>query len=181
MPRSTRRILLGVSGSIAAVKSPELVRLLVDEGHQVQCLLTQGAKEFVAPLALATFSARPVLESIFGPEAYQLPHIVHAEEADLMIVAPATAGLLARFAMGFTDDIVSLCYITTKAPVLVAPAMHPTIWEHPATQANVKTLRDRGVHFIGPHVGPLADKTRGDGRMSEPAEILKVAEKILKK
>ena len=181
MPLSGRRILVGAAGSIAAVKTPEIVRLLVDKECKVQCLLTSGAKEFVAPLALATFSGNPVIDDIFGPAAYKLPHIVHAEQADLMIVAPTTAGLLARFATGMTDDIVSLCYITTKAPVLVAPAMHPTMWEHPATQANVKLLRERGVHFIGPYVGPLADKTRGEGRMSEPDEIVKAAEKILKK
>src|SRR5258708_5710244 len=126
MGASGRRILVGASGSIAAVKTPELVRLLVDKEYQVQCLLTHGAKEFVSPLALATFSGNAVLENVFGAEAYRMPHIVHAEKADLMIVAPASAALLARFVTGLADDVVTLCYITTKAPVLIAPAMHPS-------------------------------------------------------
>ncbi|MCG3205278.1 MAG: Coenzyme A biosynthesis bifunctional protein CoaBC [Elusimicrobia bacterium] len=179
MATSGRRILVGVSGSIAAVKTPELVRLLVDKEFDVQCVMTKGAKEFASSLALATFSSHPVVEDIFGSEAFSLPHIVHSEKADLFVVAPATATLLGRFANGLADDIVSLCYITTRAPVLVAPAMHPSMWEHAAIQANVKTLRDRGVHFVGPTMGPLADKTRGDGRMSEPENIVQAIEKIL--
>ena len=181
MASSGRRILLGVSGSIAAVKTPELVRLLVDKQFSVQCVLTKGATQFVAPLALATFSGKKVFQDIFEDDAYQLPHIVHTEEADLFVVAPATATLLAEFAMGMAHDMVSLCYVTTRKPVLIAPAMHPSMWEHPATQSNVETLRKRGVHFSGPAMGPMADNTHGDGRMSEPSEIVSAIEKILKK
>jgi phosphopantothenoylcysteine decarboxylase/phosphopantothenate--cysteine ligase len=174
-----RRILLGISGSIAAVKSPELVRLLVDRGFDVDCVMTKGATQFVAPLALATFSGRPVVEEMFGEEAWRMPHLRLAETADLMVIAPATALILGRCAQGLSEDMVSLSYITTTAPVLFAPAMHPTMWEHPATQSNVKLLRERGAHFVGPYIGPLADKTRGEGRMSEPAEILQEIEKVL--
>lgn len=175
------KILLGISGSIAAVKTPELVRLLVDKEFDVTCLLTKGAEEFVSPLSLATFSGNPVLRDIFGPDAYKLPHIQLAEQAQLMLIAPASASVLSRCAMGLADDMVSLTYITTNAPVLVAPAMHPTMWEHSATQSNVKILQGRGVQFTGPYIGPLADKTRGEGRMTEPEEIVKAVEKILKK
>ena len=174
-----RRVLLGISGSIAAVKSPELVRLLVDKGYEVDCVLTKGATQFVTPLALSTFSGHAVVEEMFGDEAWRMPHLKLAEHADVMVIAPATALILGRCATGLTEDMVTLSFLTTTAPVLVAPAMHPTMWEHPATQANVKTLRDRGALFVGPYIGPLADKTQGEGRMSEPAEIVQAVEKIL--
>jgi phosphopantothenoylcysteine decarboxylase/phosphopantothenate--cysteine ligase len=174
-----RRVLLGVSGSIAAVKSPELVRLLVDKGFDVDCVLTQGATHFVTPLALGTFSGHPVVDEMFGHEAWRIPHLKLAEQADVMVIAPATALILARCAAGLSQDMVTLSYLTTTAPVLIAPAMHPTMWEHPATQANVKILRERGVTFVGPYIGPLADKTHGEGRMSEPSEILQAVEKAL--
>ena len=174
-----RRVLLGVSGSIAAVKSPELVRLLVDRGLDVDCVLTKGATQFVTPLALSTFSGRPVVDEMFGNEAWRMPHLKLAEQADVMVIAPATALILARCAAGLSQDMVTLSYLTTTAPVLIAPAMHPTMWEHSATQANVKILRERGVIFVGPYIGPLADKTHGEGRMSEPAEILQAVEKAL--
>jgi phosphopantothenoylcysteine decarboxylase / phosphopantothenate---cysteine ligase len=174
-----RRILLGISGSIAAIKSPELVRLLVDKGYDVDCVMTKGATHFVTPLSLSTFTGRPVVEEMFGDEAWRMPHLKLAENADVMVIAPATALMLARCAHGHTEDMVSLSYLTTTAPVLIAPAMHPTMWEHAATQANVKTLRERGVTFVGPYIGPLADKTHGEGRMSEPSEIIQTIEKVL--
>jgi phosphopantothenoylcysteine decarboxylase/phosphopantothenate--cysteine ligase len=176
-----KKVLLGVSGSIAAVKAPELVRLLVDKDFDVSCVLTRGAQEFVSGLALATFCGKPVIADMFGADAYKMPHIELAEKADLMIIAPASATIIARCANGLAEEMVSLAFLTTTAPVLIAPAMHPTMWENPATQANVKALRGRKVKFVGPYIGPLADKTRGEGRMSEPAEIVKAAEKLLKK
>jgi phosphopantothenoylcysteine decarboxylase/phosphopantothenate--cysteine ligase len=174
-----RRVLLGISGSIAAVKSPELVRLLVDKGYDVECVLTKGATQFVTPLALSTFSGHAVVEEMFGAEAWRMPHLKLAENADVMVIAPATALILGRCANGLTEDMVTLSFLTTTAPVLIAPAMHPTMWEHRATVANVKTLRERGATFVGPYIGPLADKTQGEGRMSEPAEIVQAVEKIL--
>ena len=174
-----RRILLGITGSIAAVKSPELVRLLVDKGYQVDCLLTASADKFVSKLALATFSGNPLIDDIFGADAWRIPHIKLAENADILVISPATAATLARCANGLAEDMVSLAYLTSPAPVLVAPAMHTGMWEHPATQANVKILRERGVTFIGPYIGPLADQSHGEGRMSEPTEILQAIEKIL--
>lgn len=181
MARAGKRVLLGVSGSIAAVKSPEIVRLLADRGFDVSCVMTRSAEAFVTPLSLATFSGKPALSSLIGPESYQMPHLRLADDADLLLIAPASATILARCANGLAEDMVSLLYITTKAPTLMAPAMHPTMWEHPATQQNVRTLRERGVEFTGPFNGPLADNTKGAGRMSEPDAIVAAAEKILRK
>ena len=174
-------ITLGVTGSIAAVKAPELVRLLVDKGFEVKCALSEGAEHFVSPLVLATFSRNPVAKAIFDSESYRMPHLKLAEESSVLLIAPTSATVLARCARGLAEDMVSLIYISTTAPVIMAPAMHPTMWEHPATQENVKILRDRGVIFTGPYNGPLADKSHGEGRMSEPMDIVATVEKTLKR
>lgn len=174
-----KTIALGITGSIAAVKAPELVRLFRDKGFTVHCVLTSSAKEFVSPMALAALSAEPVYSDLFGAESYKMPHLSVAAAADLFVVAPLTATVLSRMAYGLAEDLVTLTYITTTAPTLIAPAMHNTMWEHPATQTSTKILRDRGVNIIGPYQGPLADQTRGDGRMADPAEIVQVAETLL--
>lgn len=174
----SRRVVLGISGSIAAVKAPELVRLLIDKGYEVDCFMTESAKHFASPLALATFSGRPVVDSMFGPDAWRMPHL-RAENPDVFLMAPTTATTLARCASGLAEDVVSLAYLTTTAPVVIAPAMHPSMWEHPAMQSNVRILKERGAHFVGPYIGPLADKTHGEGRMTEPAEIVDAVEKLL--
>jgi phosphopantothenoylcysteine decarboxylase/phosphopantothenate--cysteine ligase len=179
MSAAGRRLLLGVSGSIAAVKAPEIVRLLVERGFDVTCLLTTEAAQFVSPLSLAAFSGKPVIADMFGPNAYSMPHLKLADSIDAMVIAPATATLIARCAHGLAEDMVSLTYITTTAPVLMAPAMHPTMWEHPATRENVKMLRARGVSFLGPFAGPLADNTQGEGRMIAPVEIVAAVETLL--
>jgi phosphopantothenoylcysteine decarboxylase/phosphopantothenate--cysteine ligase len=178
---SDRTIVLGVTGSIAAVKAPEIVRLLRDKNYTVRCVMTKSAAQFTTPLVLSTFSGSPVISDFFGAEAYTMPHLSLASDADLLIVAPLSTTVLARMAQGLAEDMISLTYITTTAPTLVAPAMHNTMWEHPATQANARLLRERGVQFVGPNQGPLADKTRGDGRMAEPEDIVKAAEAILNK
>ena len=176
-----RHVVLGVTGSIAAVKAPEIVRLLVDKDVDVSCVMTRGAEQFVSALALATFSGRPVVQDVFGPEAYQLPYLRLADEADLLLIAPLSTTALARMAMGLSQDMVTLTYLATKAPTLVAPAMHPPMWEHPATQDNVALLKKRGVIFEGPFVGPLADRTHGEGRMAEPEKVVAAVEKLLSK
>lgn len=176
-----KTIVLGVTGSIAAVKAPELVRLFRDKGYSVHCVLTSSAKEFVSPMALAALSGQPVNSNMFGEDSYKMPHLSLAAAADLFVVAPLTATVLGRMAYGLAEDLVTLTYITTTAPTLVAPAMHNTMWEHPATQTSSKILRDRGVTIVGPYQGPLADQTRGDGRMAEPPEIVKLAESLLSK
>lgn len=181
---SNRTIVLGVTGSIAAVKAPEIVRLFREKGYAVRCVLTKNAEKFVSPLALSTFCGAPVVVDMFGPDAHTMSHLSLAAEASLFVVAPSTAATMARMAYGLADDMVSLTYITTTAPTLIAPAMHDTMWLHAATQAAVKILTQRGVSFVGPIKGKLADQPSADGRMSdgrmvEPEEIVQAAEKIL--
>lgn len=175
------KILLGVTGSIAAVKAPEIVRLFRDNNIEVRCVLTAAGAQFVSPLALSSLSGERVLGQVFHDDCYQMQHLRWAEEAHIMVIAPATASILAKCAYGLADDMVSLTYLSVKAPVVMAPAMHTPMWEHTATRHNVGILKERGVHFVGPYQGPLADQTYGDGRMAEPQEILAVVQKLLHK
>jgi phosphopantothenoylcysteine decarboxylase/phosphopantothenate--cysteine ligase len=168
----SRRILVVVSGGIAAYKAPELVRALRKDGHDVRCVLTRAAEQFVAPLALQTLSGRRVRTSLFDPaEEGEIDHIALADWAEAVVVAPATADLLARMAHGLADDLATTLLLATRATVLVAPAMNVNMWSHPATRANVETLRGRGVRFVGPDAGFLACGWEGEGRMSDPAAI----------
>jgi phosphopantothenoylcysteine decarboxylase/phosphopantothenate--cysteine ligase len=175
-----RRILLVVSGGIAAYKAPELVRALVKNGHHVRCVVTEAAKQFVAPLALQALSSAPVRSALFDlDEESQIGHIELADWAELVIVAPATADLLAKMVHGLADDLASTLLLATRAPLLVAPAMNVNMWSHPATQSNSATLRARGVRFVGPEAGELACGWEGLGRMSEPAAIAARVELLL--
>ncbi len=167
-----RRILLAVSGGIAAYKVPELVRALDRAGCTVRCALTEAATRFVSPLVLQTLTREPVRLDLLDPgEEGQIGHIDLADQADAVVVAPATAHVLARMATGLADDLVTTLLLATRAPVLVAPAMNVNMWEHPATRANVATLAARGVHFVGPDAGALACGWEGAGRMAEPEAI----------
>jgi phosphopantothenoylcysteine decarboxylase/phosphopantothenate--cysteine ligase len=167
-----RRILLAVSGGIAAYKVPELVRALDRAGCTVRCALTEAATRFVSPLVLQTLTREPVRLDLLDPgEEGQIGHIDLADQADAVVVAPATAHVLARMAAGLADDLVTTLLLATRAPVLVAPAMNVNMWEHPATRANVATLAARGVHFVGPDAGALACGWEGAGRMAEPEAI----------
>jgi phosphopantothenoylcysteine decarboxylase/phosphopantothenate--cysteine ligase len=167
-----RRVLLAVSGGIAAYKVPELVRGLRKAGHRVRCALTREAAHFVAPLALQTVSGEAVRTELFDREQEgEIDHIALADWAEAVVVAPATANLLARMAGGLADDLVSTLLLATRAPVLAAPAMNVNMWRHPATRANVAILAERGVRFVGPNAGELACGWEGEGRMAEPAEI----------
>lgn len=175
-----RRILLTVSGGIAAYKIPELVRQLQRVGHEVRCAVTPAAARFVAPLSLQALTGAPVRQDLFDPsEEGEIDHIRLADWADLVIVAPATANTLGRMAHGLADDLVSAVLLATEAPVLAAPAMNVNMWNHPATQANLETLRQRGVRFVGPGVGDLACGWEGRGRMAEPGEIVAEAGLLL--
>jgi phosphopantothenoylcysteine decarboxylase/phosphopantothenate--cysteine ligase len=166
------RVLLAVAGGIAAYKTPELVRALRASGHEVRCVLTSAAAHFVSPLALQALSGHAVRARLFDPaEEGEIDHIALADWADLVVVAPATADLLARMAHGRADDLVAAVLLATRAPLVVAPAMNVNMWRHPATQENVETLRRRGVTFVGPEAGWLACGWEGEGRMSEPAAI----------
>ena len=177
---SQRRVLVAVTGGIAAYKVPELVRALRRAGCAVRCATTANAVQFVAPLVLQTLSGESVRTDLFDSEQEgQIDHIALADWAELVVVAPATANLLAKLANGLADDLVSTLLLATRAPVLVAPAMNVNIWNHPATQANVSTLRERGVRFVGPESGPLACGWEGEGRMAEPAVIAAEAERCL--
>ena len=167
-----RRILLVVSGGIAAYKTPELVRALVKNGHAVRCVMTAAAAQFVAPLALQAVSGEPVRSLLFDlGEESRIGHIELADWAELVVVAPATADLLAKMAHGIADDLASTLLLATRAALLVAPAMNVNMWSHAATQANVAVLRARGVQSVGPEEGELACGWEGIGRMSEPAKI----------
>jgi phosphopantothenoylcysteine decarboxylase/phosphopantothenate--cysteine ligase len=175
-----RRILLAVTGGIAAYKTPELVRALRRAGHTVRCALTRAAAEFVSPLALQTVSGHAVRSELFdATEEGQIDHIALADWAELVIVAPATAHSLARFAAGLADDLVTTVALATRAPLLLAPAMNVNMWRHPATARNVATLTERGAHWVGPDAGELACGWEGEGRMSDPARIAARAAELL--
>lgn len=171
---------LGVSGGIGAYKSVEVARLLQKRGHRVQAVMTRSARKFVGPLTFEAITREPVITSQFAPGTNaNIEHIALASSIDLLIVAPATANTLARFAHGLADEFLSALYLATKAPVLVAPAMNTNMWDHAATQANLRTLRERGVRFVEPGEGYLACGWIGKGRLAEPADIVEAADAIL--
>lgn len=174
-PRSLRghKILLCVCGGIAAYKSADLVRRLRDAGAEVTVAMTENAQRFVAATTFQAVSHRPVRTSLWDAAAEAaMGHLELARWADRVVVAPATANTLAKLAHGFADDLVSTLCLATTAPIMLAPAMNHRMWLHPATQANVALLRERGAHIVGPNDGPLAEGESGPGRMSEPAEIV---------
>ena len=171
-----RRILLAISGGIAAYKTPELVRALRRAGHEVRCALTPEAQRFVAPLSLQAVSGQMVRKDLFDAgEEGEIDHIGLADWADLVLVAPCTANLMAKMSHGLADDLVSAVLLATRAHVLVAPAMNVNMWTHPATQANLALLRSRGLSFVGPDEGELACGWEGQGRMSDPAVLVEVS------
>src|SRR3954451_13115818 len=168
------KVLLGISGGIAAYKSAELVRLLRKGGHEVRCALTRSAVSFVTPLTLEVLSGQKVYQEEYlaatgsGEEA----HITAAAWAEVLCVAPATSNVLARLALGLGDDFLTTTALAFAGPVVVAPAMHSVMWEKPALQGHLETLRHRGVRIVGPVEGPLASGEVGMGRMSDPEAIV---------
>src|SRR5215216_2091599 len=174
------KVALGVTGCIAAYKAVEVLRGLQKRGAAVQVIMTRHATEFVGPLTFQSISGLPTITDMFAPSSDpEIKHIQVAQAVDLLLVAPATANTLAKFANGIADDFLSTLYISTTAPVLVAPAMNVEMWAHAATQDNVRRLRVRGVQFVDPGEGYLACKTVGAGRLAEPAEIVERAYGIL--
>nr|WP_251006514.1 bifunctional phosphopantothenoylcysteine decarboxylase/phosphopantothenate--cysteine ligase CoaBC [Stenotrophomonas sp. ISL-67] len=168
-----QKLLLCVGGGIAAYKSLELVRRLRDAGAQVQVAMTAGAQQFVTPLSFQALSGQPTRTTLWDSAAEQaMGHIELARWADRIVVAPATADLLARLANGHADDLVTTLCLATTAPLTVCPAMNHRMWLHPATQANISLLRERGAQVIGPEDGPLAEGESGPGRLSEPHAIV---------
>jgi phosphopantothenoylcysteine decarboxylase/phosphopantothenate--cysteine ligase len=172
------RIVLGVAGGIAAYKACELLRLLTESGHQVRVVPTAAALNFVGEATWAALSGQPVTASPWD-DVHEVPHVRLGQEADLVIVAPATADLLARAAAGMSDDLLTAVLLTARCPVVFAPAMHTEMWLHPATRANVATLRARGCLVIDPASGRLTGKDTGPGRLPEPSELFAVAQRVL--
>ena len=172
------KILLCVCGGIAAYKSADLVRRLRDVGADVTVAMTENAQHFVGVTTFQAVSGKPVRTSLWDAAAEAaMGHIELARWADRIVIAPATANTLAKLAHGFADDLVSTLCLATTAPITIAPAMNHRMWLHPATQANLATLRARGVDVVGPNDGPLAEGESGPGRMSEPAEIVETLAK----
>ena len=180
MKLTGKEIVLGVTGGIAAYKAAEVVSRLRKMGASVHVIMTENARQFITPLTLETLSANPVVHDTFErPATWEVEHIALAKRAEVFVIAPATANILAKMACGIADDMLSTTVLATKAPVLVAPAMNTGMWTAPATRQNVETLRQRGVRFVGPEAGFLACGDEGSGRMSEPAAIVGAIEAIL--
>src|SRR5881394_4668242 len=180
------KIALGVCGGIAAYKAAEIVRLLQDRGIRVQVLMTASAEDFIRPLTFAALSGEKVITSMFNRDAGAEPnidsaveHIAVAQSIDALLVAPATADVLAKFAQGMATDFLTTLYLATTAPVVVAPAMNVNMWNHPATQANLETLRKRGVRIVEPGSGYLACGMTGPGRLAENEAIVAAAMEAL--
>lgn len=172
------RIIIGIGGGIAAYKAAMLLRLFGKDGHEVIAMPTASALEFVGKPTLEALSGNPVCTSVFE-QVPQVNHVRQAELADAVVIAPATADVMARMAAGRADDLLTATVLTTHAPVIVAPAMHTQMWEHPATRANVRTLREYGYHVIEPAVGRLTGPDSGAGRMPEPQDIFMAAQRII--
>src|ERR1700746_2117866 len=180
------RITLGVTGGVAAYKAAELVRLLQQDGFTVQAVMTRGAREFITPLTFAALTGQKVITDLFEKSSTgeanldsAIEHIAVAQRTDLLLVAPATADILAKFARGIADDFLTTLYLATTAPVVVAPAMNVNMWNHAATQQNVEMLRARGVKIVNPDEGYLACGMTGAGRLAGQQEIVAAVREIL--
>jgi len=176
----TARVLLGVAGGIAAYKACELLRLFTESGHSVRVVPTEAALHFVGEPTWAALSGQPVATGVWA-DAHEVPHVRLGRTAELVVVAPATADLLARAAHGLADDLLTNVLLTARCPVVMAPAMHTEMWEHPATVANVATLRARGVIVLDPAEGRLTGADTGKGRLPEPEEIFEVCTRVLRR
>jgi phosphopantothenoylcysteine decarboxylase/phosphopantothenate--cysteine ligase len=172
------QVVLGVSGGIAAYKAVELLRRLTESGHDVRVVPTASALEFVGAATWSALSGKPVTASAWD-DVHEVPHVRLGQEADLVVVAPATANTLAKTAHGLADDLLSNTLLTARCPVVLCPAMHTEMWENPATVANVATLRERGLIVVEPAVGRLTGKDSGKGRLPEPEELFRVCQRVL--
>ncbi|ALE83674.1 bifunctional phosphopantothenoylcysteine decarboxylase/phosphopantothenate--cysteine ligase CoaBC [Pseudonocardia sp. HH130629-09] len=173
-------VLLGVSGGIAAYKSAEVLRRLTESGHAVRVIPTESALRFVGAATFEALSGRPVATGVFS-DVHEVPHVALGKGADLVVVAPATADLMARLAHGRSDDLLTAALLTARCPVMLAPAMHTEMWEHPATVDNVALLRARGTVVIEPAAGRLTGADTGKGRLPDPAEIVDLARLLLER
>src|SRR5579871_4972520 len=181
------RITLGVTGGVAAYKAAELVRRLQQDGFTVQVVMTRSAREFVTPLTFAALSGQKVITDLFAESGADanlesaIEHIAVAQRTDLLLVAPATADILAKFAQGIADDFLSTLYLASTAPAVVAPAMNVNMWNHAATQANLEILRNRGVHVVNPDEGYLACGMTGAGRLAGQEAIVAAVQDVLRR
>jgi phosphopantothenoylcysteine decarboxylase/phosphopantothenate--cysteine ligase len=181
MTNHTKRILLIIGGGIAAYKSLELIRLCTKAGIAVTPILTRAGAEFVTPLSVSGLAGEKVYSDLFDlTDEAEMGHIQLSRVADLVVVAPATADLMAKMASGLANDLASTALMATDKPVLVAPAMNVRMWEHPATQRNIGTLKQDGVLFVGPEKGDMACGEFGPGRMSEPSDIFAAVQNFLR-
>jgi phosphopantothenoylcysteine decarboxylase/phosphopantothenate--cysteine ligase len=174
------KIILGVTGCIGAYKSALILRLLQKEGFEVLPVMTRNAREFITPLTLEKLSGHPVVTELFGEHSASIEHISLARQSRLLLVAPATANILAKFAAGIADDFLSTLYLSTTTPVVAAPAMNAEMWRHPATQANLDLLKRRGVIVVEPAAGRLACGEEGPGRLAEPSDIVELVKRVLR-
>jgi phosphopantothenoylcysteine decarboxylase / phosphopantothenate---cysteine ligase len=180
------RITMGVTGGVAAYKAAELVRLLQQDGFTVEVVMTRGAREFITPLTFAALTGQKVITDLFGNSENEanlesaIEHIAVAQRTDLLLVVPATADIIAKFARGIADDFLSTLYLASTAPVIVAPAMNVNMWNHPATQENISALRERGVNVVEPDEGYLACGMVGAGRLASHREIITVVKAVLR-
>src|SRR5690242_9456208 len=176
--QSRPRVVLGVSGGIAAYKACELLRRFTESGHDVTVVPTAAALEFVGAPTWAALSGKPVSSEVWA-DVHEVPHVRIGQQAELLVVAPATADVLAKAAHGLADDLLTNTLLTVRCPVLFAPAMHTEMWEHAATQANVATLRSRGAIVLEPAVGRLTGADSGKGRLPDPEEIFDFCVSVL--
>ncbi len=175
-----RRVVVGVGGGIAAYKVAHVVSALRRQGAEVRVVMTEAAARFVGPVTFRALSQHPVLTDMWAPDnPWDEPHVALGEWAELYVIAPATASLLARLASGVADDMVSATALNVRCPVLLAPSMSDRMYEHPAVQANLARLRERGCHVVGPERGPLASGRIGIGRLAEPDTIVAAAISLL--
>jgi phosphopantothenoylcysteine synthetase/decarboxylase len=180
MKKQTPHIVLGVTGSIAAYKSADVVRLIRKRGWDVSVIMTRGATEFITELTLRTLSRNPVGMDMFSQEHEWYPeHISMADRASALLIAPCTANVMAKLAHGLSDDLLSCTALACPAPLILAPAMNVRMWEHPATQANLKILLDRGAVLVEPEAGDLACGSQGRGRMAAVETIMEVLERVV--
>ena len=174
-----KRIVLGVTGGIAAYKAVEICRRLIDAGAHVVPIMTAGAEHFIGRTTLSALASEPVQTELWGNPTTPIPHTRIGQDADLVLVAPATARLLAAYRMGLSTDLLTNTLIATRAPVIVCPAMHTEMWEHPSVVENVAVLRSRGVHVVEPEAGRLAGGDVGAGRLADPSSIVAAVERVL--
>ena len=174
-----RKVLLGVIGSIAAYKAAELARILVSWGHDVRCVMTESAQEFITPLTLQAVTGHSVTTDFWESESPEIGHIEMADWADVVVIAPATADFIAKLSGGFADTPLLAVCLATRAPILVAPAMNVNMFDHPKTKENIQSLRSRGISFVDPEDGELACGWNGSGRLAEPMEIFYHARRLI--